>query len=290
MAEARYIEIKASTTTPKPSLQRAKVKIKQAALVGEMVEVSWRSGIDLARERVKIVGPHWKKGDDVKEDNEPGHQKYPSGSKRPGYYLVRRKAVMVGVVVKIAITKSHDQEATGTLTGFLGTLKLEGQCPTTVGVHSATLVLTNIPETLTHYEGDVVWSLSTSKISVPLANSTRLELFIGLDKPAKLYKEGVWVEALRFLFKKAKISDLKDRNRVADIVTNYCHSKHELRYEAKFGEAKFEAQSAGGVFQLMKYLNWPKYPLKKPNVFGDKKNNVVNCYDQAGPNVVLSGT
>jgi hypothetical protein len=289
MAEARYIEIKASTTTPKPSLKRAEVKIKRAALVGEMLEVTWQSGIDVAREKKKVVGPHWKKGEDVTEENEPGHQKYVTGSKRPAYYLVKSKAGVASIVVKIAIKKSHDQEATGDLIGALGPLKFEGKCPTTVGVHEVALQMTNMPDTLSHYEGDVAWSLSTSKISVLLANTTRLELFIGLDKPASFYVDGVWVEALRFLFKLAKIAGAKDPSRAAHIVTNYCHSKHGMRYETISGLAQFGAGAMGGVFSLMRYLNWAKYPVQKNSIYGDKINNVVNCYDQAAAVQSLCG-
>ncbi|MEJ7808710.1 MAG: hypothetical protein WKG03_22665 [Telluria sp.] len=289
MAEARYVEIKSTTTTPKPVRKRAEVKIKRAALVGEIVEVSWKSGIDVARERKTVVGPHWKKGEDVKEEDDPGHQKYFGGSTRPGYYLVKNKAGHAILVVKIEIKKSHDQEATGILTGLLGTLKFEGKCPTTVGVHFVGLVISNLPNTLAHYEGDASWSLSTSKISVPLSNITRLELFIGLDRPASFYKEGVWVEALRFLFKKMKASGENDVSRVAQFVTQYCHSKHGMRYEAMSGAGKFGVESMGGFFYLMKYINWPNYPSNKNNVYGDTINNVVNCYDQAAAVQSLCG-
>lgn len=289
MAEARYIEVKASTTTPKPSLKRAEVKIKRPSLVGEMLEVTWQSGIDVARERKKVVGPHWKKGEDVKEENEPGHQKYPSGSKRPGYYLVKSKAGNAILVVKIEIKKSHNQEATGILTGSLGTLRFEGACPTTVGVHFVGLVIINIPDSLAHYEGDVTWSLATSKLSIPLESKTRLELFIGLDKPAGFFKEGAWVEALRLLFRSAKISGVKDTSRAAEVVTHYCHSKHGMRYEAWSGEAQFGGEDMGGTFLLMKYLNWSRHPLTTPNIYGDFANNVVNCYDQAAAVQSLCG-
>ena len=274
-----YKTAASSVMTPIANTKRKEVLVRMPALVGEILEVSWDTTIKAAREKSAIAAPHWKKGDKVEEDNQADAQKYPTGSKRPGVYLVKSKKGVDTLTVKINITKSEGQEPEAKLLARFAGLRLEGKCPTGLGAHDVKVTIHELPNTLQHYEGDVSWRLETSKMSLPLANKTRLELFVVLDKPATFYKEGVWVEALRFVFKKAKVGGAKNPARIAARIARYCHTGHGMKYETEFGEAQFEALSIGGPnFKLLGYM------AKK-----GKTGNVVNCYDQAAAVQALSG-
>jgi hypothetical protein len=93
-------------------------------------------------------------------------------------------------------------------------------------------------------------------------------VFVIYDEPASFYNNGVWVEALRLMFERASASGLAKPDEISARVTQYCHSRHGMRYDTKEGAAQFGVDEHGkGFFQLMKYI--------------EKVRNVVNCYDQA---------
>ena len=205
MNATRFKATASSVMTPTTNIKRKDVLVKPPALMGEIIEVSWDLSIKAAREKTSVSAPHWGKSVSAEEDNQADAQKYPTGSKRPGVYLVKSKKGPDTLTVKVNITKSVDQAPEVKLLGRFAELSLEGKCPTTIGVHDVIVTIHELPDTLQHYEGDASWCLETTTTSLPLANKTRLELFVILDKPATFYKEGVWIEALRFVFKKAKV-------------------------------------------------------------------------------------
>ncbi len=280
MSESKFKTAASSVMTPTSNTKRKDVLVKAPALMGEIVEVSWNTSIKVAREKSVISAPHWKKGERVEEDNRTDTQKYPSGSKRPGVYLVKSKNGPTTLTVKVNITRSEGQTPEAKLLAHFAGLRLEGKCPTALGVHDVKVTIHELPDTLQHYEGDVSWGLETSTMSLPLTNKTRLELFVILDRPATFYKEGVWVEALRFVFKKAKVGGITDIAQVAAKITRYCHAGHGMTYDTEFGESHFDALSMGGQnFKLFGYM------AKK-----GKTGNVVNCYDQAAAVQALTGS
>lgn len=279
MSESKFKTAASSVMTPTSNTKRKDVLVKAPALMGEIVEVSWNTSIGVAREKSVIAAPHWKKGEKVEEDNQTDTQKYPSGSKRPGVYLVKSKNGPTTLTVKVNITKSEGQTPEAKLLAHFAGLRLEGKCPTALGVHDVKVTIHELPDTLQHYEGDVSWGLETSTMSLPLTNKTRLELFVILDRPATFYKEGVWVEALRFVFKKAKVGGIKDFAQIAAKITRYCHTGHGMAYDTLRGGSQFEALSIGGnTFNLLGYM------AKK-----GKRSNLVNCYDQAAAVQALAG-
>jgi hypothetical protein len=92
-------------------------------------------------------------------------------------------------------------------------------------------------------------------------------VFVIRDDPESFYRNGVWVEALRLMFKRAGVARLQNAANISAHVTKYCHTKHGMRYETEEGEAGFNVDGYGGDFKLMDYIK--------------KVRNVVNCYDQA---------
>jgi hypothetical protein len=280
----------ASPTTVCGNKTRKIVCAKQPSFVAEVIELSWKSGIDAARDKVKILAPHWKKGLAVIEDDKPEVQKYKTGSVRPGVYLVKPKKGVDTFSVKISITKSVGQDPQGQLTGSLGKLRFEGTCPTSVGEHLVTVKISNLPDTAEHYQGDAEWSVKTAQGVFPQREKTRLELFVIMDIPAAFFKDGAWVEALRFVFHKTKIAGSKDPVFIGGEISKYCHGAHGLRYDIKSGAAAFGGTKFGkSTFKLRDYMNWRTLGKGLINAYGDTIQNVVNCYDQAAALQALTG-
>ncbi len=279
-----------SPTTVTCNKTRKIVPVKQAKFVAEVIELSWQSGIDAARQYTKIVAPHWRKGVAVNEEDKPKVQHYATGSMRPGVYLVNSKKGVDTFTVKMSVSKSDGQPAQGKLTGTLGALRFEGACPTGVGVHTVSVKIVNLPDTAEHYYGDAAWTVTIAANDFPQREKTRLELFVILDKPAAFYVDGAWVEALRFVFQRAKIGGAKDPVAIGGEISKYCHGKHGLRYEIRNGRAAFGGNSFGkSKFMLMNYMNWETLGTGKFNAYGDLIQNVVNCYDQAAALQALAG-
>jgi Domain of unknown function (DUF4150) len=254
--------------------------IKPAILEAEILEVHWLAGLDVARDKTKVVAPHWKAGEAAEEDDDPvKKQRWKSGSKKPGAYDLASTAKGAKLKVKINITRSEEQPGQGTLRGQLGELAFEASCPTGAGTHEVELPVKGMPDTAKHFEGDVGWTLETTATVCSPKNTTRLEMFVVLKKPAAYYTTGVWAEALRFVFKKGSLANVKKDGEAASAVSRLCHTTHGMTYDTVSGGSQFGAGTTGtGSFRLMKYM------AKEGN-----KNNVVNCYDQAAAIQSLCG-
>ncbi len=230
-------------------------------LEGEVIEVTFKSGIKVALAKKPVPTPHWKVGlalDDGK------------GSKRPAVYLIKGKATSQAVDVKVKITKSEHVSGPGTLEAKLGTLKIKGACPVTTGEHLVNAMIETLPDAIAWAKGDVGWQLNVKDLGrrVTLANKTRLEVFVILDKPAACFKKGVWAEALRLLCEKVGVIGKKTDQPAASAVTNYFHGSHGLKYDTTSGSPSYGVGPYGGTFKLGGYLT-----TAKPRA---------NCYDQAG--------
>ena len=235
---------------------------------GEVVAVTWKSNIKVARKKATIKKPHWKKGQDVNDG---------AGSKRAAVYLVKSKSASRDVEVKVNITKSEAVTGKSKLVGTIGDLQIEGECGTSAGKHTVSAKIKELPDKISWNKGDILWGLEIPSIprSITLKNSTRAEVFVILDKPATFYKKGVWVEALRFLCDKVSVPGDTDGPAAIKKIATYCHSSHGLRYDTTSGAPVYGCGGQGGTFKLDKYI---KATLK-----------VVNCYEQAGAVQSLSG-
>jgi hypothetical protein len=300
MAEtSTYKKVGSSTLSPTENRTRKQVLVKQPVIVAEIMEVSWKSGIDMAREKTKIVAPHWRRGEKLEEDDKADEQKYATGSRRPGVYLVKSAKGMDTFIVKLNITKNTSDITSGKLVGNLGKLNFEGTCSLAPGLVEVTMKIKDLPDTMEHIEGDASWRIETTEMQIALPEKTRLELFVVLAKPMSFYTQGVWAEALRFVFKKAKVASSPKPEEAAKKITTYCHTGHGMRYDILQGGSHFNSGGIGvgspmvdgGFFQLMKYMCWPTFPLNaKDSAYGELKNNVVNCYDQAAAVHTLCGS
>lgn len=201
-----------------------------------------------------------------------------AGSKRPGVYLIEGKSGSDTATVKVRITDSKNISGDATLEGHLGGLTMKGTCPTSAGEHNVTVKISQLPDSIQWYKGDVSWSLIVPDLgsSVSLSNDTRLEVFVVLDTPSAFYSPpGVWVEALRFLCSNIGVIGLSDDADVAEHVANFCHSSHGLRYDTIRGAPSYGCNGSGGTFQLGDYLNAVR--------------TTINCYDQAAAIQALCG-
>lgn len=279
MAKAKWVTKAASTLSTTANKNRKLLNIRVPAIDVELMEISWKSGIDSARGIKKISAPHWKDGETLDEEDSPAKMLFKTGSKRPGVYLVAGKKGKVDVEAKIKVTKASvggDAILKGNWVG----LELQGKFPAQVGEHMVSLKISKPPTNCTHVEGDASWSVEMPKFGIkPLAKKTRLEVFFLLDVPAAIYSDGVWVEALRLGFKNAKVAGAVEQKSVISAITSYCHSGHGMKYDTKTGSPHFGGGATGSArFQLMSYIE--RVPLTA---------NTVNCYDQAAAVEALAG-
>jgi hypothetical protein len=284
--KAKWVERSSSKLSPTKNTKRKEVELKTPAFVAEIIELSWDSGIDSARDKTKITAPHWKVGENLNEDNNPTKQWYSTGSKKPGVYLIGTKGKSSAkdtFTIKIKVSKNEEiKAATAKVTGKLGKLEFTGDCPTGVGEHTVTMKFKALPDKLEHVEGDAKWtiSLDSPALKADLKHVTRLELFFILDKPMSFYTQGVWAEALRLVFKKAKVGGTNTADAASKKVTTYCHTEHGMKYDTVRGGSNFKAYNIGGnKFELFLYIT-------KRGIDG---KNTVNCYDQAAAVQAFSG-
>jgi hypothetical protein len=266
------------TTTPAGAPKGVEVCVHVPFHV-EILEITWKSGIDAVWGKSKIPTPHWEKGGNFNEEDYPEPLRYPKGSTRPGIYLLDKKGSNT-LSVKVKVTNRDNLSGNFLLRGTLGgtgLLVMQGPCPLR-GEHEVELNITNLPDSMQHYTGDSKWDvveMGGKQRKFPICERPRLEVFVVYDKPTDLYTGGVWIEALRLMFKAAGVTGFRKADSISKHVTKYCHTKHEMRYETKEGAAQFGVNKYGGVFQLMKYIK--------------KVDNVVNCFDQAAAVQSLCG-
>jgi hypothetical protein len=266
--------------TPTDDRTGVTVTVKVPDIAVEIIEVTWKSGIDTARNKTKITAPHWTAGPSVNEEDKPELQHYATGSKKPGVYLVKSKKGVDTFEVKIKITKNTTSSTSGKLSGSLGILQFEGTCSLAVGTNTVSMKFKELPDVLTHVEGDARWTLEAEKASMLIQTKTRLEVFVVFDKPMSFYTEGVWAEALRLVFRKAKVDGSAKSEQAAAKITGYCHTGHGMTYDTDSGASHFSALNIGGPsFALMNYI-----------MKNGEDANVVNCYDQAAAVQSLSGS
>jgi hypothetical protein len=280
---------------PVSSLAPTSLKVLEAHLK----TLTWESGIKVARDTSgmnTVDGPHWTDGENVNEEVNEQIQHYASGSQKPGVYLFKGKGAET-FMVELEITENIGVSGSFKLRGTLAGLKMESESvvPLGKGTHKIAMKFIDLPTDLRHYEDDVSdWRLEeeagakASGLSFKIPETSRLEVFVIYDKPATYYQDdkGVWVEALRLMFKKAKVAGLDKPEKISARVTGYCHSEHGMRYDTVNGEPWFGVEHDGnGHFRLMQYI---KKQSTQAKLMG-RMLNTVNCYDQAAAVQVFCG-
>jgi hypothetical protein len=278
-----------SAKKPSPAKEKPPFELKL-----KVTEFTWGSSIAAAREdqRIPPGKPHWeeKTSATIPEEGNAEIQHYSSGSKKPGVYLIKGKGED-RATVKIEI---HLVDPEGELTGKkykvrcnLGGLPM--QSTESFVMASGTKALTmklDLPSTLKHFEGDATFEAipdGHGRGTESIENTPRLEAFVIYDKPMAFYKKGVWVEALRLVFKKAGVAGTNEPKSISAKVTSYCHSGHRMAYDTGGGASFFIKTDGhpglGGSFTLKNYISGKN----------DKKSNLLNCYDSAGAVQTLCG-
>ncbi|MEN6509126.1 MAG: hypothetical protein ABFD63_10170, partial [Smithella sp.] len=186
-------------------------------------EVSFDTGVKVAVDKSQISAPHWKEGEKVKyEQKGYGAEKVSYGvcSRKPAVYAITNNAGGCFLDVKVDITKLKNVSGTGILHGNLASLKMEGEFPLALGVNPVRLKITDPPDAIKWFKGDIMWHFQVKdKPQVRILNKTFAEVFFILDRPADFYKPGIWAEALRFLCKRAGILNGKDEKKVTRQIT-----------------------------------------------------------------------
>jgi hypothetical protein len=244
-------------------------------LAAELVSVTFKSPIAVSRGKATIEGPHWQRGSDTEAADEWSGtaakfrlQKEPY-AKRAAAYVVAGGGSDHRVEVKVRVTRNQNISSEAKLSGNLRGLTIEGQCPTGQGEHTVPATITNPPEGIAVFRGEIAWGLSVDEEAISLSLGKSLaEIYFILGTPkAPFAEEGVWVEALRFISQRVGVSGERDPHDAAAKITAYCHSGHGLRYETRNGRPQYGAGHHGGGFRLTAYMS-----LRKERC---------NCYDQA---------
>ena len=238
-----------------------------AEVRGAALSFTWTGRLKTSRARATVNGPHWQAGLDVAEG---------PGSTRPA---ALRMGSAAGASLTLRLDVCTGVGGTLRVSGRLGSLSLEGECPAGAGEHVVQLALSfRAGGGLQAGRGDVTWQVSGDGLPAPVAldNPARLECYVLLGWPAAFFEPaGVWVEALRFLFDQVGVAGLATPAQVVDAVARHCHGRHGVRYDTFHGAPAYGCSGTGGTFQLAAYLG-----AAKP---------VVNCYDQAGAVQSLCG-
>jgi hypothetical protein len=231
----------------------------------QVIEITFKTNITAARDKAAIAAPHWKEGEDPSDTwsltSSLGLPDAPY-SKKAAVYLVKAAGGPKDVEVKVRVTKCVNVSGTGKLKGAIGSLEIEGDCPLAAGEHTVAAQITEMPDAINHFRGQINWGVDADDIGCVSMNSSLVELFFVLAAPISAYTPGVWVEALRLVCLRGPVTGIekKDEDRVVANVTRYSH---------------YGLSGSGGSFELSNYLA--------------KASTTVNCYDQAGAVQTLSG-
>ena len=251
----------------------------------ELVAIDFKGSLKTARAKAAITGPHWQQGQEaaITDDFVATAKRYgiPTKpySKRAAVYLVKgAKGAKYDVEVKVKVTKSKNVSGDAKLTGDLGGVTVEGTCPTSVGEHTVAAKIIDPPADIQSVRGRGGWGLAVPSANVSVIIGTSLvEVYFILGPPVQAYNaDGVWSEALRFLYGRGIVVGQKEPADVTVKVTTHCHSNHRLKYDTWRGMPRYGVDDmGGGIFALKDYL--------------ERAFDICNCYDQCSAVHVLAG-
>jgi len=227
----------------------------------EVFEVDFVDSYKTANNKKTVKAPHW-----------PAEKvKYTRFSKKPATLQLNKK-IKADIKVKV---DSKGVSGEGVLKGIYQGYSFEGKLPLSSGEKTVSVEMKEPPETLRWLKGNIVWNAEGGGL-VEAAGTTFIELFFVFDDPEKMVffsKEGVWAEALRFLFKYGYARGVKKKKDGVEKVTRRCFNIKEHQYDIVDGDSHFEGLL--DKFKLEKYISTIK--------------SEVNCHDQAYAVVVFSG-
>ncbi len=234
----------------------------EKSIVAEVIELEFVNCFNACIGQAAIKAPHWPATIDAEYQ-----------STKAAVFAFNHKGSQKAKV-KIKVT-SKGYSGNGKLTGLMGELEFEGSIPLSSGEHTVEVTLKDPPPALCWIRTKIFWGIEATDKTI-LAGKTPVEVFFVFTDPSKMLffsKNGVWIEALRFIFNRAKLGTIKKEVGAVASVTNACFGLPNHKYEVERGEAFFGGSST--LFKLKKYM--------------DGSNKAVNCYDQTYAVIVFSG-
>ena len=234
----------------------------EKSIKAEVIELEFVNCFNACIGQAAIKAPHWPATIDAE------HQ-----STKAAVFAFDHKGSQKAKV-KIKVT-SKGYSGNGKLTGLMGELEFEGSIPLSSGEHTVEVTLKDPPPFLCWIRAQIFWGIDAPDKSL-LAGKTPVEVFFVFTDPSKMpffSKDGVWIEALRFIFSKAKLGTIKKEAHAVAAVTAACFSLPNHKYEVDEGAAGFGGASTR--FELKRYMN---------SSLGE-----VNCYDQTYAVIVFAG-
>jgi hypothetical protein len=247
-----------------------------------VVSVDFVDSVPVTVQGAKVAGPHWAYDtrtsylqDWTSKTTYPRALQWFFSTKPAAYTRTGGRKV----TVKVKVEKSKGVSGDGNLLGLFGALLIKGTCPTSEGEHSVDATLVGWDDAIHAAVGAIQWGLEVSSLGVSFAlGPSFVELYVLLNKPARMYKNGVPAEVLRFMSRGMMLVGESTEEGVNTVVTRYAHGRHKLTYDTKQGASHYDIG-----FPDQAVTNFPivKYVLRT--------DPTVNCYDQAAAVQCLSG-
>ncbi|PUA27870.1 MAG: hypothetical protein B0W54_15215 [Cellvibrio sp. 79] len=231
------------------------------SLAAKVIQLEFVDSFKASLKQALIKPPHW-----------PAEKSAANESSKAVVFKFDNKGTQKAKV-KIKII-SEGFSGNGKLTGIFKQFEFEGSVPLASGEYIVDVTLKEPPTKLTWAKGDIFWGVEATDRSV-MAGKTHVEIFFVFADPALqpcFSRSGVWIEALRFLFKRSSVNGVQTKPSAVEKVTQCCFGLPNHKYEVMRGRPSYGGMS--GIFLLKNYIN--------------DSDGYVNCYDQAYAVITLS--
>lgn len=233
----------------------------EKSIKAEVIELEFLKSFKACLAQAEIKPPHW-----------PATKSKANESSKAVVFKFNNRGTQKAKV-KIKVT-SKGYSGNGKLTGIFQRFEFEGSIPLSSGEHTVEVTLKEPPTNLTWAKGDIFWGIDATDRSVS-AGKTHAEIFFIFADPALqpcFARTGVWIEALRFLFKSSSVNGEQKMPAAVEKVTQCCFALPNHKYDVSRGAPAYGG--ASGIFHLKRYI--------------DNSLGFVNCYDQTYAVIALS--
>lgn len=250
-----------------PSVENQDEEKKQKLLVAKVIEINFLSGIDVYEKKKKVKPPHWK---------------FRRKKVKPACFTRKSGGGKKNLEVTIEISRLENISGNAILIGEGSNIKIKSN-PFSLKKGKSNPIkceFEDLPDALYYFNKSALsWKIKHGSDFYSLINITPVILFIIFNNPRKPWSKtgskSIWVEALKFVFTKVGLNNLKSKKSANAAITKYLHSSYGLTYDTKRGAPRYGVWANGnGKFKLTNYLK--------------KTETTVNCYDQAAAVKVLS--